>query len=144
VTLAELAAEGFGWDSPCIRTPKDAVDVLARQLDDHLVVDDLGRRCVTRQVARELFTERTTAEQRQREVAAAAHRHAAELDEQFRAQLRGGIPASEVPDGVTVVDLRMQAGKDAQPKRRSVLQEALGGGGLVYHPIRPDQEEDGS
>jgi hypothetical protein len=44
VTLAELAAEGFGpWDSPHTKGPRDVIEVLARQLDGEVVHDDLGR-----------------------------------------------------------------------------------------------------
>jgi hypothetical protein len=42
VTLGELAGEGFGWDAQFIRTPKDAVDVLARQLGGLVVLDDMA------------------------------------------------------------------------------------------------------
>jgi hypothetical protein len=45
---------------------------------------------------------------------------------------------------VAWVDLWMQAEKDAQPQTSLRPAGGLGGGGLVYHPIRPDQEEDGS
>jgi hypothetical protein len=68
VTLAELSAEGFGHDSLTMRTPRDAVDVLAAQLDGEVVLDDLGQRCASRLTARRLFAERAALEVRQREV----------------------------------------------------------------------------
>jgi hypothetical protein len=52
VTLADLAAEGFGYGSPHVATPRDAIDALAHQLGDHMILDDIGRRCVTRSTAR--------------------------------------------------------------------------------------------
>jgi hypothetical protein len=59
VTLAALAAEGFGpWDSPYTKGPRDVIEALARQLDSKVVHDDLGRRCVSRETARRLFAER--------------------------------------------------------------------------------------
>ena len=67
VTLVELAAEGFG-DGPYVTTLKDAADVLAARLGDRVTLDDLGRRCVSREVARRLFAERAALEARQREV----------------------------------------------------------------------------
>ena len=48
ITLAELVAEGLGA----------TVDDLANRLDGRVFLDDIGRRCVDRDVARELFAER--------------------------------------------------------------------------------------
>jgi hypothetical protein len=68
-----------------------------------------------------------------------AEQHALELEEQRRAQLRGGIPADQVPEGVSAATFMLQAAKDAEPKRRTVLEEALANeGGLTYHPIRDE------
>jgi hypothetical protein len=79
VTLAELCAEGFAWDDAYVRTPRDAVEVLARRFGGEVVFDDVGRRCVTRSTARGLFAERDEAERRRREV---EQRHQAEAVEQ--------------------------------------------------------------
>jgi hypothetical protein len=63
-----VAAEGFGYDGgPYVRSPRDAVDALAARLDGEVVSDDLGRRCVSREVARRLFADRAAAEVRWRE-----------------------------------------------------------------------------
>jgi hypothetical protein len=64
----------------------------------------------------------------------------AELEELRRAQLRGGVSADMVPAGVLPATAMLQAVRDAQPRRRTPLEEALGGGGLVYHPIERDDE----
>jgi len=58
ITLAELAAEGFANSN---------IQQLAKQLGDELTTDDIGRHCVTRAVAKRLFTERETKWARQRE-----------------------------------------------------------------------------
>ena len=79
VPLAELAGEGFGWGGQFVKTPRDAVDALSPQLDGEVVLDDLGRRCVSREAARRLFSERAEVERRQRE---AQQRHEEELAEQ--------------------------------------------------------------
>jgi hypothetical protein len=134
-TLAELAAEGFGYGSPFVNSPKDAVDALERQLDGVVVLDDLGRRCVTRDRARGLFAERAEAERRQRE---AQQRHEDELAEQAaNNRPRGGVPADQIPDGVSPAAAMLQAALDAEPRRRSVLEEALANrdGAIVYHPV---------
>jgi hypothetical protein len=135
VPLAQLCAEGFGYGHPLVVTPRDAVDALAAQLDGEVVLDDLGRRCVSRQVARRLFTERAEAERRQRE---AQQRREAELAEQAaNNRPLGGVPADQIPDGVSPAAAMLQAALDAEPRRRSVLEEALANSdSLTYHPVR--------
>ena len=134
VPLAELAVEGFGW-GPYVATPRDAIDVLAGRFAGEVVLDDLGRRCVSRETARRLFTEREEGERRQREALA---RRDAELAEQAaRNPVWTGIPAGWIPDGVSPAAAMMQADKDAQPRRQSVLEHALADrdGAIEYHPI---------
>ena len=111
-----------GWNAP----------LTAGGIEIH--TDDLGRRCILRTDARVLFTERAESEARQRE---AARRQAAEHEEQWRAQPRGGVPADKIPEGVLPAAAMLQAAKDAAPRRRTPLEEALrNDGSLTYHPIR--------
>jgi hypothetical protein len=135
VPLAQLCVEGFGYGHPLVVTPRDAVDALAAQLDGEVVLDDLGRRCVSRETARRLFAERAEAERRQRE---AQQRHEEELAEQAANNSpRGGVPADRIPDGVSPAAAMLQAALDAEPRRRSVLEEALANSdSLTYHPVR--------
>ena len=44
---------------------------------------------------------------------------------------RGGIPDGLIPDGVSPAAAMLQAAKDAEPRRRSVLEEALDNGALT-------------
>ena len=111
VPLAQLAAEGFGYDGLHVRAPREVVDALAAQLDGEVVLDDLGRRCVSRETARRLFAERVEADRRRRE---AQER----IDAQFAAQAAAnpvwtGIPAGWIPDGVAPAAAMLQAAKDA-------------------------------
>ena len=125
IALSALVGEGFGYDSPYITTPRDAIDALAGWLGDDVIVDDVGRRCVTRAVARRLFTERAELEQRQR---AALQRRDAEFEELAAANRAwGGVPADAIPDGVTPAAAMLQAAKDAEPRRTTPLHEALVG-----------------
>jgi hypothetical protein len=137
VPLAELAAEGFGYGSPFVTTPRDAVDALAAELGGQATLDNIGRQCVTRDVARRLFTERADAEQRQRE---AQERNEAQLAELAAVNApRRGVSADLIPEGVTPTAALLQAAKDDQPRRRSVLEEALDNDdALTYHPIREE------
>ena len=108
VTLASLSGEGFGYGSPFVNSPKDAVDALARQLDGVVVLDDLGRRCIDRDTARRLFAERAAAEERQRE---ARQRREAELAERHP-QRPAGRPAI---DGLSAFEV-MIADEDERQK----------------------------
>jgi hypothetical protein len=96
VPLAELAAEGVGYGEPFVRTPRDAIEALARQLGDQdaVLIDDFGRQSVARETSRRLLAERAAAERRWREE---QERHQAELA-QLEAANRphGGIP---IPEG---------------------------------------------
>jgi hypothetical protein len=143
VTLAELAAEGFGpWDSPYTKGPRDVIEALARQLDGVVVLDDIERRCVTRETARALFAERAEAERQHRE---AQERHQAELAELAAANRPGvGIPIPEGLEGVDAVTVLMQHEIEAKAERkgarqRSTLDEMFTGV-TEYHPIS-DREE---
>jgi hypothetical protein len=66
-----------------------------------IVVDDLGRSSVSRNDARRLFDEHRDEELRKAEVRAASERRAVEADQQFRASLGAGVPASAIPAGMT-------------------------------------------
>jgi hypothetical protein len=108
--------------------------------DIEIVLDDLGRASVARSDARQLFDERREAEAHAREVAARQEREAVERDRAFRAALPTGLHWTDIPVGATAADLWAANEKDARPKRRTVLQDALeAGGGLVFHPIRDEE-----
>jgi hypothetical protein len=131
--LAELAAEGFGYDGAYVRTPRDAIDALAARLDGVILLDDLGRRCVSREVARRLFADRAEFAVRQREVL--ARQEAAFAEQAAANRLWPGIPAGFIPEGVAPAAAMLQAAKDAAPRRQSVLQHALPNEGVIqYHP----------
>jgi hypothetical protein len=118
-----------------VRSPRDAVDALAAQLDGEVTLDDLGRRCVSRETARRLFTERAAGEAKRREVQE-------RLDAQYAEQASihpvwAGIPADQIPDGVAPAAAMLQMAKDAQPRRKSVLEHALDNSGeFEYIPIQ--------
>ena len=123
----DLPAPEFGWDAYLT-----ARDVL-------ILRDDLGRPAVTRADARELLTEQREAETRQREQREAVEQRAVEADRQFRARLHPGIPAGQVPDGLSPAMAMVAANEGERPRRTTPLEEALSGSGLTFHPI---QEED--
>ena len=103
-----------------------------------VVVDDIGRKSITRSDARRLFDERREAEARQQED---VKRRDGEIGAQRVAGLRRGVPWYEVPDGVLPVVAMTAADRDAQPKRLSPLQEQLAGETMTYHRLPSTDEE---
>jgi hypothetical protein len=117
-------------------------DGWSRELDRRgvaVIEDDLGRPAVDRATARALFAEARSQQEAAAVKAAMLEEAAIQKDLAFRAGLPGGVPASLVPEGVTAGQLMMLADPDRQSGRRqSVLDHALSGGGIIFHPIRED------
>jgi hypothetical protein len=66
-------------------------------------------------------------------------RQAVERDQLFRARLSRGIPAAEIPTGLTGAEAMIAANEDGRPRRESVLEHALANSGQpIYHPIEED------
>jgi hypothetical protein len=139
VPLSALASEGFGWDAPFVTTPADAIAVVATRYAGDVVLDDLGRRCVSRDVARRLFAERAAAEAKQRQQRERLDVEMAEREAANRPW--AGVPAGLIPAGMTPVGALLLAGglEDAPQRRRSVVEDALDNDGITYHSIGPGQ-----
>jgi hypothetical protein len=106
------------------------------------VPDDLGRDSVTRGDARRLLDEKREQELRQAARRRLAEQEAVEDDERRRAQIWKGVPASALPEGAAPAAVMLQAAKESRPKRTSVLEESLSGGGMVFHSLhRPAEDE---
>jgi hypothetical protein len=99
------------------------------------VLDDLGRLCVARADARMLFRERAEAVARAREITA---RRDAQLEGQ-RVVFRG-IPADEIPAGMTAAEAMMAGDPDLRPRRKSAVAEFLDGDSMVMHSIHEPSE----
>jgi hypothetical protein len=80
------------------------------------VVDDVGRSAISRVAARQLFDEHRASEARKAELRAAAEQRAIETDQQFRAQLGRGVPASAFA-GMTYGQAVASAELDSQAYR---------------------------
>ena len=107
-----------------------------------VVVDDIGRDAISRDAARQLFTEHRENQLRAQEVAARQEQKAVEEDRRFRAALYRGQPWHELPVGVSAAEAWAAADRAARPKRTSVLEDSLSHQGTVFHPISgtPDEE----
>ncbi|WP_078353595.1 MULTISPECIES: hypothetical protein [Mycobacteroides] len=97
--LTHLALEGFGSGN----TIEQRVANLARELSEDLVVDDIGRQCVPRSVARELFALREEKARREAERRGKYQDDMRKLSERNRKLLQGGQPARS---GIALADIR--------------------------------------
>ena len=70
-------------------------------------------------------------------------REAEERDRERRAQIWQGVPAARFPEGVSAASVMVAAIRDSQPRRQSVLQEALSnsGGEITFHSLAPEGDE---
>ena len=84
IPLPHLVIEGLA----------DSIDVLAGRRDD-VALDDFGRRCTTREMARGLFAQRAAAEER----AAAVHRRNEEKTRLLHEEALAGVSAGGRPTG---------------------------------------------
>jgi hypothetical protein len=134
--LVPLSVLSLDLDEP----PEGWASYLAAR-DIEVTLDDIGRMSIARVDARRLLTEKREREAEQARRRKLAEAQAVADDQVRRAQIWGGVPAEALPAGVSASSVMLQAARDAQPKRQSVLQHALGNSGeLVFHPITPNDE----
>ena len=106
-----------------------------------IVLDHIGRSAVSSADAGQLLIERREDEARRREVAARQEQAAIERDRVFRAALPTGLHWTDIPVGASAAEVWAQQEKDAKPKRRTPLEDALAGDGMIYRPLRDDGNE---
>jgi hypothetical protein len=126
VIALDLPEPPIGWDAFLASRGIEIVD------------DDIGRRSVSRADARQLFDEHRKNEAHAHEVAARQEQQAIERDRAFRAALPKGLHWTDIPVGMTAAMMWAQFEKDARPRRRSVLEDALSNSGTTLHLIGPD------
>jgi hypothetical protein len=105
-----------------------------------VVVDGIGRECVTAADARRLVAAYREAEALRAQRRAEAEERAVAADQQWRAQLARGVPADAVPAGLTAAAMMMAADPLGQGSRRqSVLEHALehAAGAVIFHSLQP-------
>jgi hypothetical protein len=116
-------------------TPVEGWTVFLAARNIEITLDDIGRMAVARVDARRLLTEKREREAEQARRRKLAEAQAVADDQLRRSRIWGGAPAVE---GVSAAALMLQADKDAQPRRRSVLQEALSNSdGMTFHSLAP-------
>jgi hypothetical protein len=103
--------------------------------------DDLGRDSVSHSDARRLLDERREHELRTAKHLKLVEQEAIERDQQWRASLPKGLPVSAIPEGATYGNMVQQAELDGLPRRRSLLEESLGGDTMVFHSYQGSDGE---
>jgi hypothetical protein len=104
--------------------------------------DGIGRRAVSREDARKLLEQQRLNEIRLQDQAARLEQQAIADDQRRRAQIWKGLPADNLPVGVTAGEAMVAAARDDhQPKRVTPFQEALAGESLTYHPWPNEADE---
>jgi hypothetical protein len=124
--------------------PASGWDVYLTGRGIEVVTDDIGRPAISRADAKQLIDEKQQGEAHAREVAARQEREAVERDRAFRAALPTGLHWTDIPVGVSAAELWAAAEKDARPRRRSVLEDALSNEGTILHIIGPTPDGDAS
>jgi hypothetical protein len=125
VLSLDIDEPGNGW----------AADLAARGIK--VQIDDIGRLCISRSDARRLFTERREAAERQR---VAQARNDVEAERQRVAQLWRGIPADQIPAGMSAAEAMVAGDPDRRPRRPSAVASFLDGDHMIMHPIREPLE----
>ena len=127
----DLPAPQLGW--PAYLAGRDIV----------VTIDDIGRLSVSRDVARQLLTEHSEAEARNREVMERREQQFIQQDQLRRASLPSGIPAGMVPDGMTGAETMILAGEKRRPRsvHEQLLEKELSHTEpeLIYQSFGPDE-----
>jgi hypothetical protein len=109
--------------------------------------DDIGRPAVAREDARKLLDDQRQNEIRRQDQMVRQEAAAIEQDRAWRASLPRGIPWHQLPDPAVLPVMQMTAAaKDAQPKRRSLLEDAFAGtpSAMYIDPPTPAFEDEAS
>jgi hypothetical protein len=106
--------------------------------------DSIGRDAISAADAQRLIAEQRQNELRKRAFLAEVEREAIEADEQRRAQIWRGVPASSVPEGMSASTAMLMAARDAQPRRRSLVEDFLDRSDdqVVFIPFRVMRRRD--
>lgn len=137
IPITALALEGLGKGTSI----EQRTTHLTHNLADDILADDIGRLCVPRSVARELFALRNENLQRTREQARATSTELAAESQRTRQRVRAIAEQQrhQEPTGDPLADLKREdyeADWDNAANLRNELTRSDATGNLEYHPIR--------
>jgi hypothetical protein len=101
--------------------------------------DGIGRDAVSVGDAQRLIAERRADELRKQAVLRAAEQQAVESDRLRFASIWKGVSADVMPPGPPAA-VMLQVAKEAEPKRRSMIEDMLGRDEVVYHELPQEGE----
>jgi hypothetical protein len=134
VLVADVLAEAGNVD------PSRSFDTEARALAKTMRGvrhDWAGRPCITWSTATALLESLRAEAARRR---AAIEERLVEADQRWRSTLPPGVPAAQVPEGISAAQLMMLSDPERQwGRRRSVVEDALAHAGTVFTPLRDEQ-----
>jgi hypothetical protein len=126
----ELDEPGEGW---VINLERRGIEV---------TFDDIGRRAISRSDAATLIGEQRELEVKKVEIAARQEQRFLEAEALRQAGLFRGVAWYEIGDGGPAPAIILQSAKDADPRRRSLTEDFLGGrDSVVFHPYDPSEDE---
>ena len=147
IPIVELALEGFGGTGGSTLEQRTAS--LRRELADEILLDDIGRPCVARSIARIMFSERASwlaqkQEQQQAREAREKETHAATAKQQQQQALRDRVRALAERGtlGDPLADMKRGDFEDAWDRaaaKRDELATSDATGHLQYHPISEER-----
>lgn len=132
VPLAHLVLEGLAA----------TVDELADRLGPGVLVDDVGRRCTTRETARCLFAEKAEAEEQREAVRARNQEKLDRATAEAHAAILPGVPAPEGlgGQGLTALEVLTADEKLERLENAGSHYDELFTGASYYHSLAPREE----
>jgi hypothetical protein len=131
IPLSHLVLEGLAA----------TIDELADRLGEEVVlVDDIGRRCTTRETARRLLAEHAEAKAEMEAHWRREREKTVRLSQEAQARVRRGVPA---PEGLEHLSAAALLGVGAAAERLDAAGERYEeyfSGDVYFHPIRNEEE----
>ncbi len=133
IPLVELALEGFGY--------ADTLDArlrnLRHDLAEEILLDDIGRACVARSVARQMFANRAQKQLDEHAQRAAEKAAAAAAGNPLRERVRALQRRETLGD--PLADMKHDEFNQSWD-RVAAQRDEINSGALVYHSVRDEQE----
>jgi len=130
IPLSHLVLEGL----------PETIDQLADRLDD-VLVDDIGRRCTTRDTARRLLAEKAAEEERAQALWRRQREMTVRLGQEAQARIAPGVPAPEGLEHLSAVQVLGHAAAAERLDAAGRRFEEYASGDVFFHPIQNAVEE---
>ena len=109
--------------------------VLAARLDGEVLVDDIGRRCCTREAARTLIAEKVKADEQREALWHRQQQETIRLGVEAQAAVAAGVPAPPGLEDLSAVQLLGVASEKERLDAAGDRWEDYASGGITYRPL---------